>query len=377
MTHPLRFLRNRSGAAIIFVAGAIVMVFAFAVLAIDIGMLLVTKTELQNAADAGALAGAMGMIESLGDSTTAVDYAIRFSGENRAFIGEATGSGNTRGSVVISEEDVSFPSAGLIRVNTHRTEDAGDPLHTIFLDVIDPSSNGFTSVSASATAMYFYKTCTDCLRPWAPPDRWDDADGDGAYDAGEFYDPEITGYKVPADVGAQVVLKLGNGNNDAFGTDWYYAVNFPPINKGNPVSGASQYRSWIQGCVDRTILVEIGDTLRCEPGNMVGPTKAGFDYVISLDPGAHWDSATNQVVGSAFPVSPRIIKAALFNPAVGRISVGGGKCVVVVKLFAFFLEARSSQGDITGRFMQIADPGGDVCDDPDEPSFLYSVKLVQ
>ena len=51
-------LNNQRGAALVFVAFAIIMLLSLAALAIDISHLVVTKNELQNAADAGALAGA-------------------------------------------------------------------------------------------------------------------------------------------------------------------------------------------------------------------------------------------------------------------------------------------------------------------------------
>jgi Flp pilus assembly protein TadG len=52
------FRRDDSGAVMVLTALAIVALIGFAALAIDIGHLYVVKNELQNAADAGALAGA-------------------------------------------------------------------------------------------------------------------------------------------------------------------------------------------------------------------------------------------------------------------------------------------------------------------------------
>ena len=51
-------IKNQRGATLIFVAICIFMIIALTALAVDIGHLVVTKNELQNAADAGALAGA-------------------------------------------------------------------------------------------------------------------------------------------------------------------------------------------------------------------------------------------------------------------------------------------------------------------------------
>ena len=57
--HPLFYVvKNERGATMVFVAICIFMIIAFTALAVDIGHLVVTKNELQNGADAGALAGA-------------------------------------------------------------------------------------------------------------------------------------------------------------------------------------------------------------------------------------------------------------------------------------------------------------------------------
>ena len=53
-----RLLKANSGNMLIMVAISLAVLASFGVLAIDIGRMLVTKTQLQNAADAAALAGA-------------------------------------------------------------------------------------------------------------------------------------------------------------------------------------------------------------------------------------------------------------------------------------------------------------------------------
>ena len=60
-THIIKlklYFSNQRGADIVFVAICLFVLIAFAALALDVGHLVVTKNELQNAADAGALAGA-------------------------------------------------------------------------------------------------------------------------------------------------------------------------------------------------------------------------------------------------------------------------------------------------------------------------------
>ena len=54
----IRLFGKHDGSAVIFVAVTLLLLLAFAALAIDMGHMYVVRTELQNAADAGALAGA-------------------------------------------------------------------------------------------------------------------------------------------------------------------------------------------------------------------------------------------------------------------------------------------------------------------------------
>jgi hypothetical protein len=157
-----------------------------------------------------------------------------------------------------------------------------------------------------------------------------------------------------------VVLKAGiHGVTETSG--FFYPVDFPPLTQGTPISGAQEYEENIRDGSDMTIYV--GDILLVEPGNMVGPTSQGVNYLIDLDPSAYWQSdgtyQTNggYVAGSAYDgefASPRIIKIPMYDPDYPPSS--GRNTVDVVRLGAFFLE--SIQGrNVMGRFIQITDSG--------------------
>ena len=74
----------------VFVAICIFMIIALTALAVDIGHLVVTKNELQNAADAGALAGARVLYINSGTAVnpaanqTATDAAVANASDNTA-----------------------------------------------------------------------------------------------------------------------------------------------------------------------------------------------------------------------------------------------------------------------------------------------------
>jgi Flp pilus assembly protein TadG len=390
-------LGNERGASLIMVAVAITAIFAFAVLAIDLSMMQLVKNQLQNAADAAALAGALAWAASGGDQDVATAEAIHFAGLNLAVQ-------DIQRSVVIDAGDVTFPEPGKVTVTTHRTKATNDPVSLFFLKVIDPLLDNKGEITARASAKISFVCGTDCLRPFCPPDRWDDADndslwdpadeyddlnanavwdvgepltqdnnGNGVWDPEEFYDPELTGYKAPDDIGVNVRLKLRNSNKD-FRAGWYYAVRFGPINTGDPVwSGADPYNEWIMGCAPYT--VSIGDLLELENGVMQGPTVQGLEDLINLDPTAEWDPVTGTVINSAYPASPRVIKVAAFDPTLGvRKDIPGPGYVTVTKFMALFIEGHDGS-DVIGRFMKTVTEGtpSDDC----AGGFLFTVHLVE
>jgi hypothetical protein len=361
-----KFTRNENGQAMIMVALAIVVIFAFAVLAIDISIIMLAKTQLQNAADASAVAGATAYYLSSGNQSIATQEAITVAGMNVAIQ-------ETMQPVIIGEGDVTFPEGDKITVFTNRTKSTGDPVRLYFLRVLDPLLENLGDMRAKATAGVYPVTGTDCLKPWCFPDQWDDADNDSSYDAGEFYDPAITGYKVPDDIGRQVVLKLINSQSSPK-LGWFYAVDFGPINGDDPtITGGDAYREWIGEC--EPYMVTAGDMLQIEPGNMVGPTGQGIADLIALDPYAEWEPTTGTIINSDYPTSPRVIKVAVFDPTVGvQSDVNGRDYVIVVKLLAAFLEQYEGQA-VTARFIKrISD--GDICEDCQD-GFLFRSVLVE
>jgi hypothetical protein len=203
----------------------------------------------------------------------------------------------------------------------------------------------------AVAAARVYDICSSrCLKPWAIPDRHEDLDGNGVWDPGEVYDPEGTGYKAPFDVGASIVLKVGD-SNDAIAPGIFYPVDFPPINNPDgekPLTGGSWYRQWIAGCAQ--FVIGIGDELQLEPGNMVGPTMHGMDDLIAQDPGAYWDGASKSIKGSAYGKSPRIGLVPIFDPMLPP--TGGRKSVTITKIGAFFIESVGPGSQVVGRFIE-------------------------
>jgi hypothetical protein len=352
----------------ITVAVSLVAILAFAVIAIDVAIIFLAKIQLQNAADAAALAGALAYVLSDGDQDVAVAEAIRVAGANFAVQDQQQ-------PVVITAADVSFPEGNRIRVVTHRTPATLDPVALYFLRVVNPSSDNHGSVMARASAAVFPVSGTDCLKPWCFPDQWEDVNNDSIFDDTiDYYDPQITGYKVPDDIGRQVTLKLSSSNKSPR-MGWYYAVDYAPINTGDPVhTGADAYREWIAEC--EPYMVSVGDQVQIEPGNMVGPTAQGMAALIDQDPAAEWDPVTGDVINSAYAVSPRVVKAICFDPTMGvQTDVNGRDYLTIVKILVLFLEEHVSGGEVVGRFIQRS-TDGEICPGCDE-GFLFQAALVE
>jgi hypothetical protein len=356
-------LSDRRGAMVINVAIGIVVIFGFAVVAIDMSMVQLAKTQLQNAADAAALAGVQFLCRGEPDSAKA--EAIRIAGLNDAV------QDNAQRPVVINESDVQLSANGdTIIVTTHRTRATGDPVVVHFLRVLDALSDNRADVKATAAAIC--GVC--CLKPFAPPDRWYDANGDGIWnaDSGDYYDPVATGYMAEEDIGDTIIL-YRNDPSAGFKMGWYYPVRFPGS------QGADDYREWIAGCPDPSVMMHLGDRLEIEPGGMIGPTKTGLRELMDKDPGAYWVAGADTVAGSCCPdictencdlcrggTSPRIIVVPAFDPTIEVGGPGAPGWVTIVKFLVIFVEGYDKDGNIVGRFMDIEHQGS-----------LYTVRLAR
>ncbi|WP_411837543.1 pilus assembly protein TadG-related protein [Paenarthrobacter ureafaciens] len=135
------------GAATIVVAGLMVVLLGFAALAVDVGALYAEKAQLQNGADAAALAIATDCAEgSCGDST-------------------ATGNqfANINANDSSSGAAVSFPAATTVRVETNARDSAGQNSFSLYFARV----LGFESatVTASAEASWGAPSAATTL-PW-------------------------------------------------------------------------------------------------------------------------------------------------------------------------------------------------------------------
>ncbi len=312
------------GSTLVFTAIVMAVILVFSAIAIDLGVIGAARSQLQNAMDASALAGASGLFD---DQDEATQRAITFAGLNEC-MNEA---------VIITDADVSFPEADQVRV---------EEIHQIDLYFARVIGRNTADIHATATAAIGQLSGTGQVKPWAIPD----------------FDYVL---------GDVVLLKSGESDPPSATASFFYCVDFPPLNKGTPLTGASVYSDNI--LYGSNVLIEIGDQLQLEPGNMAGPTGAAVRELIAMDPEATWNSTTNRIDNSWFGefTSPRVCKISLYDPNFPPES--GRNYVTVIRLGAFFLESIQGNKNVYGRFIEITTGGTWGPGDSD----LYGVKLVE
>src|SRR5688572_11625735 len=169
--------RSEQGVSLIHVAIAIFVLTGFTVFVLDYGVMWLARRQAQNAADAGALAGAVARAyDETADPPSASGAAFQsavVAAQTNEVFGEAPG-------VNVTWECPGFAAGGrCVRVDAHRdgvdadgdgTSDS-NPLPTFFAQVFGIETQ---SVRATATAWVSSGNTTNCMRPFSVADKWID-----------------------------------------------------------------------------------------------------------------------------------------------------------------------------------------------------------
>jgi Flp pilus assembly protein TadG len=357
-----RVRRNESGMTYVFIGFSMMAFISASALAIDVGMLMTARSQAQNSADAGALAGAISLVnDSWTDRSAtgpAVTNAIRASTQNSVM----------GANVSVTPGDVEFPNdpAGepnRVKVTVYRRASRGNPVSTLIARYF---GMGTADIAATATAEAADANAMTCVKPFTIPDKWSEKqtppwDGTDTYDAFNnkgvpLANPDIyipanqsgyTGYNQESERGQLLEIRAGTGNNIT--VSFYFSLAL-----GKPViTGGAAYDWNIANC--NTTSYYWGDLLTSEPGNMVGPTISGAELLVAKDPGAYWDTSTKTVKGSSFGHSPRTFPIPLYDPIYYDEGKRNGRTadLKTANWIGFFLE--SIQGNsLFGRIVPIA-----------------------
>jgi Flp pilus assembly protein TadG len=382
MNPVTRLRRDERGMSILYVTTGFLAFFVATTLAIDVGMLTTARAQAQNAADAGALAGAIALAlddwDDRSPSGPAVQAAVNAASENLVM----------GGSVAVEPADVTFPvapnaEANRVRVMVYRTAARNNPLSTFIAGVFGVDTADMTAV---ATAHAAPANAMTCVRPFTIPDKWIENSippnntfdrynnkGEKIENADEYrpaessYEPAIP---VPdGDKGRRVTLRAGTGNNIA--PTFYYSWSMPGDNGD---IGGDFYEDNIKYCNRSSI--GTGQWMTQEPGNMMGPTMSGIDELIAQDPTAYYDDDDEKVV-SPLGRSPRVFPIPLYNPDLFQLGkmTGRNATLQVAGWIGFFVENRTGN-EVYGRIVPMLgtiDPNGPA----PEGAFPRAVQLVE
>ncbi|HXW05668.1 MAG TPA: Tad domain-containing protein [Vicinamibacterales bacterium] len=408
MNRPPSADRRRAdelGSVLVQVAVALLALLAICAYVFDYGVMWSSRRQAQNAADAGALSGALALaFDNPTDQAAARAKAIAVAQRNLVW-GQAPD---------VTPADVTFPACPpgapgppdtCVKVDVFRNQrPGGSPLPVFFARLVGITEQG---VRATATAQVLYGEEARCVKPWAVPDKWDDLrdtpqdnlwtpDDDferyiqNGQNAGQVMTPTAdvyippgqpghTGFTVEDDYGTPLTLKHGNPQQ-AIRPGWFFPVVINPIEG----PGGNNYRDNIATC-DPTVIGP-GTLLEVEPGNMVGPTSQGVNALIAQDPLATWSASANGGRGAptggcmaagTCAISPRLVALAIFNVDVYDAARAGGRTEIeVVKVLGFWIQGMQAN-DVIGyltHYPALATGGSPV---DAESSFLRTVILVR
>jgi hypothetical protein len=387
-------IASARGAILVQVGVGIFVVMGFAAFVIDYGVLWTSRRQAQNAADAGALAGATARAF---DETTdppsstgaAHQSAVKTAQANLVF-GQVPG-------VAATWDCPPFESGRrCVQVNVFRDGANGgsaSPLPVYFAHVFSAVTS--QSVRATATAIVGVGNATNQLRPWMIPDKFSGPDWQPptptppstGCDASGPFTPPADSYTAPTSTspgtgytatgtpnyrGCRLTLSEGDPHL-ALSPSFYYEVDLTggggAAYKNNIINGAG-------------VTAKIGDQLLTLPGGRKGPTKQGVDALILQDRTASWNGTQviNSCAPACAPVSPRIVPIALFSPqefySANRTS--GRFLLTIVNMLGFFVESVDNNGTVTGILLQ--NIGDLVISSPtvgDQSGFMLTPLLVR
>jgi len=344
---------------------------------------MTARSQAQNAADAGALAGATSLFrDGFTDHAKATDSAI-----TAAQLNQVMGK-----SPSVIPGDVEFlvgPNGqqNRVKVTVHRTSARGNPVSTMIAKFFGVASS---DVAATATAEATPANAMTCVKPFTIPDKWLEKgtppwDGNDTYDAfnnkgvplenPDIYipatQPGYTGYNQESNRGQ--LLELRAGSADKITVSFYFSLSIG----GMAGTGGDDYRWNIANC--NTTIMHFGDPLIQEPGAMSGPTIQGAEELIARDPGAYWDPSTKSVKGSNFGNnSPRVFPIPLYDPIVYDSGKRNGRSadLVTANWIGFYLDYTSGNS-IWGRIIPISGIYDKNSGPAPAGSFPVAIRLVQ
>lgn len=388
-------LKNRRGAFAVIFALILVGMMAIAGIAVDFSRAWTMRNELQTAADAAALAGAIQLIPprltGASPYSPVVDSAENYAKNTARVMGDSirhaeitiavghwTDDGATRGFVA------NATPLDAVRVHVQ---------HTVKYFFVPMLGRRIASPNVQANAIAWASapvTQANCMRPWAVPyvvlmyrinlkrglpntlanlERTWDSNLDAAAlntmtDAERTFTLKISSQKNNTDLNAVAGDSANAGISGNFygvrlGKYWDAATG--KLANPAPLTGGNNYSDNVAGGDDKTgprcYTIGVGDSLVTEQGNMVGPTDAGMVKQNSNDQYFVCETVANDGTCLTNGKSPEI-KASFYSCGTGC----NGKTTIGVNMIGSFLlqkynKVNGNDASITGMFQPVQSSG--------------------
>jgi hypothetical protein len=360
---------------------------AFSTFVIDYGVYWTARRQAQNAADSGALAGALAMAL---DDAPAVDDglaedAARAAAQSNRVWGQSAN---------LLPEDITFvpcpetPSATCIRVEVWRHEARGNALPMFFGNLVNLATQNVRAVAMAEVAP---GTATDCLKPFGVPDYYDPALGVDSY--------SYPGYTLDTHLGTEVLLKSAPQTEIArLSPGWFRLLDLVGEGQAGGTGSEEGTKAQIMSCV--ADVLGVGDVLIDQNGNLGNNVSDAVNQLFELDDEAYFDgqkvvnscaddgscykivytgngNQTAEVPDPGRTYSPRILMIPVFDP----VKFFADGTIEVVNVFGFFIEERMGnppdfelRGTLVEHPGMIGDGAGTV---PGSAAFLKVVRLIR
>jgi Flp pilus assembly protein TadG len=337
---------TRRGGVLVMVAFAMTMLLVMMAFVVELSHLMSVTSELQVVADGAALAAMDGLVlarNSTYTDTGNVTAALNKVQGSAATVTYTYGNwNNTTG--VYTTPAATFASADAVRATATATA-----AH-FFFGLL--GATGTFSLTRVATAWGGGSVrSSTCTKPWAVDYRaLLNTIGHATTDTGYVLTEADIALLAADGPSNPISIKLGSNGSGTItqGTvtfpGAFGSVDFPPVNRGSPVTGASAYQANIEAnCTADTVAV--GDQLQSEQGNVAGPTEKGMEFLcgLSINGNKSWTCPT------PYPVDIAIYAS---------ITGGSGPPVYIVKyLGSFMLTGYDKSGGVLGYFSLFTQPG--------------------
>src|SRR5438552_7765462 len=163
-----RLHRDERGISLIFVSAGLAGFLAATTLAIDVGMMMMARSQAQNSADAGALAGATSLVFNSFTDRSSTGPAV------------VSAVSTARANLIVEQlpsvltSDVTFPNdpsgnPTRVAVSVYRTTARGNAIPTFLGGMFGVPT---ADVGASATGEASPANAETCVKPFMIPDKW-------------------------------------------------------------------------------------------------------------------------------------------------------------------------------------------------------------